>query len=197
MRLAKDDDGSKGVSMGLSGPVSNPKLWSLKKRILLNPFILFGVFILYFGVNNIYRGIESTMWPISDGTILRSEVEYVPGNSADEGGSYCDDILYKFKVEEKLHWGKLVAVGKYCGGDPSFARNIVNRYPRNKNVKVYYRASNPNTSLLEPGLHGQTWCVPFIGLVCLVGGILMTVYLPRFATPAEKKTGQAPRTPGG
>jgi hypothetical protein len=180
--------------MGPSDQASNPKLWSLKKRILFNPFILVGACILYFGVSNLYQAIESTMWPIADGTILKSEVAFLPSN---DDGSFCDDILYQFKVAGKLHRGNVVAVGKYCGGDPSYAQGIVNRFPKGKNVKVHYRTSDPDTCLLEPGLHGQTWCVPFIGLVCFAGGILMTVFLPRFATPLKMRLEQSRRPPRG
>jgi hypothetical protein len=162
-------------------------------RLFPLPFILAGAFTLYFGVRGLHRANESTTWPVADGTIQKSTVEY--HSSSEGGGTYHAEVLYQFTVDGVTHSGNKVAFGDYGSSNPSHAQNIINRYPKGKDVTVHYRAGNPDTCILEPGLRGQTWFLPGFGLVFLVVGSLMAIFLPKLMKKSEMQT-EPPLSPG-
>ena len=157
-------------------------------RVFPLPFMLIGALTLYFGVRGIYRANESTMWPVADGTIQNSAVEY--HSSSEGGGTYHAEVLYQFTVDGQTRSGNKVAFGDYGSSNPSHAQSIVNRYPRGGKVKVHYLTGDPDTCILEPGLHGQAWFLPGCGLIFFVVGSLMAVFLPRLMKKSEMQTEQ-------
>ncbi len=156
------------------------------------PFILAGACTLFFGVRGLHRANESTTWPVADGTVQNSTVEY--HSSSEGGGTYHAEVLYQFSVDGLTRSGNKVAFGDYGSGDPSHAQNIVNRYPKGKQVTVHYRPGDPDTCILEPGLQGQAWFLPGFGLVFLVVGSLMAIFLPMLMRKYEMVTEQPPGT---
>jgi hypothetical protein len=146
-------------------------------RVFPLPFILVGALTLYFGGRSVYRARDSAAWPLTDGRIQNSAVEYRRGDKG--GGTYHAEILYTFTVDGQTHSGNHVAFGDYGSSNPSHAQSIVNRYPKDSVVPVRYLPSDPDLCVLEPGLKGQTWFLPGFGLVFLVSGILMAVFLPK------------------
>lgn len=161
-------------------------------RLFPLPFLLAGVFTLYFGVRGLYQANESTTWPVADGTVQSSTVAYHSGGKG--GGTYHAEVRYQFVVNGQTRSGHKVAFGDYGSSSPSHAQNIVNRYPEGQAVKVHYRAGDPDTCILEPGLHGQAWLLPGFGFIFFVAGSLMAVFLPRLMRPSERAAEQPPGT---
>lgn len=153
-------------------------------RIFPLPFIIIGALTLYFGGRSLWRAKESMTWPMVDGRIQNSEVRYRSGSKG--GGTYHAEVLYTFAVDGKTHSGNMVAFGDYGTSNPSHARDIVERYPKDKAVNVWYLPADPDVCVLEPGRKGQAWAWPAIGLLFLVMGALMAIFLPRFAKTAQR-----------
>jgi hypothetical protein len=146
-------------------------------RIFPLLFIVIGALTLYFGGRSLQRAKESVAWPTAEGRIQSSDMEYHREKKG--GGTYHAEILYTFAVNGETHSGNKIAFGDYGSGNPSHAQHIVNRYPANKIVQVRYLASDPDICVLEPGIQGQAWILPGIGLVFLVAGILLAISLPK------------------
>jgi hypothetical protein len=134
-------------------------------------FLLAGIFTLASGLKGIHRGVESLQWPTADGMIENSTVEY--RSDSDSGGTHHAKLLYQFVVNGKMYRGTKVAVGDYGTSSPAPCGGIVNRYPLGKAVIVHYRQDDPAICLLEPGLQGQAWVMPGVGLILVVVGLCL------------------------
>jgi len=146
-------------------------------RLFPLPFIVVGALTLYLGGRSVYRAKESVTWPMTEGRIQNSTVEYHRGSKG--SGTYRAEVLYTFTVEGQIYRGNRVAFGDYGSSNPSHSQHIVNRYPKGAVVPVRYRPTEPDICLLEPGVQGQTWFLPGFGLVFFLAGTLMAVFLPR------------------
>ncbi len=154
-------------------------------------FVAVGASLAVFGVRGLLRARDSVAWPSVQGRIVESSVErhHRSGSKGGSSSTYHAEILYEFAVDGTTYNGTRVAYGDYGSSNPSHARRIVNRYPAGKNVAVYHLPGNPEECLLEPGVKGQAWVLPGIGLIFFGAGILMTVFLP---IALRKKAAAAP-----
>lgn len=149
-------------------------------------FVIVGGLVFVLGVRNIIHAGASMSWPTVSGVVLVSGVQ---SQSSDNGTTYHAMVWYEFTVNQIKHSGTRVAFVDYGGSNPSHAQNIVNRYQVGAPVIVHYRSSNPDESVLEPGVKFQAWFMPVFGFVFLAVGSWMAVYLPREirkSQPAEK-----------
>jgi hypothetical protein len=145
-------------------------------RVFPWPFILIGALVSFIGIRNFVQTSESVNWPIAQGIIRTSSVEY---HSSNKGGTYHAHIFYNYNLNGATYSGDRVAYGDYGSSNPSHAQEIVNRYPAGKNVTIYYMPNEPEECLLEPGIKPQTWLVPGFGIVFFSTGIVMVVFLPK------------------
>jgi hypothetical protein len=181
----------KGNSMG-KGKSSKTKVLLLIFVTSILPALCGGVVMTYFGVREIYLARESMTWPSTEGTITRSQTKVRTGGGS---GTYYDaHIVYQFAVDGQTRLGNEVAFGVQ-GATPASIRTLLNRYPTGKTVNVYYRASAPDSSILEPGLeHGQFWALPGIGLFIVLVMSSVTIYVP-WTLSRQKKQSRRGREP--
>ena len=156
-------------------------------RIFPWPFFIAGAVTLCFGVRGVVRARASVRWPTADGKVVSSSVESDHSSGGNGGGTtYQAEILYEFSVDGTIYNGNRVAYGDYGSSNPSHARNIVNQYPVGKELTVYYMPSEPEESLLEPGMQTQAWFLPGFGLVFLCTGSGMLVFLPKLVAKVDQ-----------
>lgn len=149
-------------------------------------FLIVGLVTLYLGINGVSNAKKSLNWPVAEGIIKRSSVEY--HTDSDGGGTYHAEIYYEYAVNDVLLNGKRVAYGDYGSGNPGHATEIVNKYPVGKKIKVYYMPEKPDECLLEPGIQLQTFFLPSFGIIFTLAGGLMAIFLPKVMKGANKKT---------
>jgi len=149
-------------------------------RIFPLIFITVGAGAAFFGGRELARARASADWPFIRGEVVGSSVERHHGSESKGGGTtYHAEILYEFAVGGAVFNGNRVAYGDYGSSNPAHARRLVNRYPEGRSVVVHYMPGNPEECLLEPGLKGQAWLLPGLGLVFFAAGSLMAVFLPK------------------
>ncbi|MGA9751572.1 MAG: DUF3592 domain-containing protein [Acidobacteriota bacterium] len=143
-------------------------------------FIAAGAGVAYAGWLGLAKARASTGWPTAPGTVVASSVERREsrGNKG-TNVTYHAGVHYEFQVDGATFSGDRVAYGDYGSSSASHARGIVNRYPKGRGVTVHYKPGSPEESLLEPGLKGQTFVLPGIGLIFLLAGLFMAVVIPR------------------
>ena len=161
----------------------------LVTRLFPWSMIAVGIFSLWLGINEIVGGIRSTNWPSVEGTITESYVETVAHSSS--GSSHASRtfhaaITYTYRIDGVAYEGTRVAFGELGREDPAFAQAIVERYPVEQVVDVYYNPNRPNEALLEPGRQGGTWFWTCLGIPFLLMGILMHKILPGVLAEQEK-----------
>lgn len=115
-------------------------------------FILAGAWLSYLGVHHLMWARESVDWAKASGRILSSRVAV--DTVVDGDGQYTASarIEYEFFVQRQKFTGTRVAYGGYAGS----WQKIVERYPKDKHVDVFYRRSEPEECVLKPGLKMQT-----------------------------------------
>ena len=61
----------------------------------------------------------------------------------------------------------------YTNSNSGRTQETARRHPRGR-AKVYYAPDSPQKSVLEPGIHGDVFLIPGVGLLfAIVGGIIM------------------------
>lgn len=145
-------------------------------RIFPLIFVLTGGITIFLGIRELIKADASVNWPSSPGKITESSIKR---HQNKESITYHASILYDFTLDGTTYTGNRIAYGDYGSSNPSHARNIIDRYPKARNVIVYYMPGNPKECLLEPGLKGQSWFLPGSGLVFLTAGVLLTIFLPK------------------
>lgn len=159
-------------------------------RVFPLPFMLAGAAIVWVGVRDLQHAQASTQWPTATGQVRVSEVEY--RRSRDSGGTYHARVVYDFEVEGTPYTSDRVAFGDFGSSNPGHARGIVNRYPEGDPVVVFFPPQEPGRAVLEPGVQLQTWFMPAFGLVFLVTGLGMALFLPAVL----RRQAQAEAAPG-
>jgi hypothetical protein len=153
-------------------------------RIFPLPFIIAGALLLYFGVRGLLIAHESAGWPHTSATVISSAVKsHSPARGQTQ---HQAEIRYEFVVQERRYDG----YHSDSSSDAGYAMSLVERYPKRSRITVYYKPDNPAESLLEPGLALKTWIMPLGGLLFLIPGILMAIFLPRLMKKAGRATEQ-------
>ena len=145
-------------------------------RIFPLIFVAVGGTVAFFGIRGLIRAKESSAWPKTQGEIVESSV--ASSHSSKGGTTYHAEIRYEYTVNGSVHSGTRVAYGDYGSSNSSHARSVVNKYPPGKKIDVSYMPSNPDESLLEPGVKTQAFFLPGFGLVFLSFGLLAAFFLP-------------------
>ena len=137
-----------------------------------------GIVLLIVGITILVDARSSTDWPSSQGTIVTSKV--VKSRDSEGDTTYSADVLYSYSVEGKTYKGYRISFPDPGSGSSSHAHNIVDRYPKGKEVLVHYRPDKPSKSVLEAGTNWISYLLPGGGLVFLLGGVIIFfVIVPR------------------
>jgi Protein of unknown function (DUF3592) len=110
---------------------------------------LLAVIVQYYGLRDLTRAAASANWPKAPGKIASSQTV--------EHQRYRPSIAYTYIVEGKAYNG-----GTYRFGDTSYwkrkkAEAAVCAYTPGTAVLVSFNPSNPQTSVLEPGITADAW----------------------------------------
>ena len=158
----------------------SPAMRFFFSRVFPLIFIAAGAGVGYAGWLGLAKARASTGWPTAPGTVVASSVERQESRrNRKTSVTYHAGIRYEFQVGGATFNGNRVAYGDYGSSSVSHARGIVDRYPMGRSVTVHYKPGSPEECLLEPGMKGQTFVLPGIGLIFLLAGLFMAVVIPR------------------
>lgn len=143
-------------------------------RVFPLPFIATGLALTIFQVSSYFSAVESKSWPEVSGIL-----EIVQGE-------YHKEISYRYLVNGSEYISDRVVFGEIGNRTPSREREIVRGYPTGGEVRVYYQPRNPAVSTLNKGLSSGGGFVFLLGSVFLIGGVLMTILLPKGLWVAEQ-----------
>ena len=180
LRRGVDGNANEVAPSRLAGP---PPLYLIKFFGLA--IFCGGAYLLYMGGYAFYLAHESEKWPMADGTIKESYVAFQTTTSSypmsvplekrptTTSRMHSPIIIYQFIVDGKSYNGNRISFGAMSGsGDPSYAEDVVNRYPKGAAIKVHYQNGEPYSNVIEPGLTGGSWVIPVFGAVIMIIGVL-------------------------
>lgn len=161
-------------------------------------FIVVPGLCIAFGVYYLVDSRASSRWPTAEGKVVSSNVEsyefeHTTGTgktrSRRKQTGYRPIVVYEFSVSGQTYSSQAVSFGDYGSSDPSHARSIVGKYPAGAAVTVYYSPTNPQRSVLEPGVTWMNLVYALFGLPCFlfgVAGVGATFWLSR---KSRRRTG--------
>ena len=137
--------------------------------------VLFTVALLALGAGSIYWGgllyrqaEASQSWPSVDGLIVWSEIK--ENHDRVNVLTYDAAVEFAYKVDGKRYTSKHTR-----NSSSSEVREVVNRYPAGKPVKVFYDPQRPDFGVLEPGVNADNYVVFVAGFAFLLAGLVMAV----------------------
>ncbi len=138
------------------------KGWIFIVCLLLAPLIWIGK--IHIDAKN------SLEWPYTNGKIFHSQVDF---DSSSDVSCYEADIRYSYAVQNKQYISRKIMIGYFCGSKNK-ANELVNQFPLNKNVQIYYNQNNPAQAVLIPGNNKQLiWTYYFLlAFFTLLGAII-------------------------
>lgn len=160
--------------MNDSVPSTKSKITGLK--VFLWFFIGIGFVAISVGANLAFQSFRCKSWPTSQGIIRSAKMGRHRSNKG--GTTYSADVSYDYSVGGSRYTGTKVAFGT-MSASASYAQNILNHYPVGGKVPVYYSPGDPQTAVLERGIHGGTWVCFGVGSAFALFGIAFLQFLKR------------------
>ncbi|MFZ0449149.1 MAG: DUF3592 domain-containing protein [Desulfatiglandaceae bacterium] len=136
-------------------------------------FVVAGIAFAFIGYTSYQRGMESKNWPVANGSVIQSKIEKRTettgtGTSKRKVVKSYAVVKYTYAVGNRDYQSSRITFGQ-----SKDAYKTVSRYPKGKNIQVYYDPENPAQAVLEPG-GDKTMSIVFIGLgaILLVMGLI-------------------------
>ena len=125
-----------------------------------------GSIALFAGFREIARAVDSEDWPEVPGEIEETGV-------LDAGrGEFSPEVRYHYRVGDSQYVSDRIAFGGRVSVSFRFwAEGVVARYRKSKEVKVRVCPTDPDLSVLEPGVHWSCWFVIILAAVFAALGI--------------------------
>ncbi len=142
-------------------------------------FIIFGLILIIFAVQNSIISMESEDWLTVEGTITSSAIDSY--KERDTGTGDDSPTTYTTYYEPEITYSYLVNGADYSSDKISFSRTrfviqseaqeIIDKYSTGTNVTVYYNPNNPSESVLKPGIQDSG------GMICgTIGSLIFVIF---------------------
>jgi hypothetical protein len=146
--------------------------------------VVAGASAMFLGVENSMKAQDSLEWPTVEREVIFSSIESERSRSHTGSGSsrsitYRVRVIYEYAVDGTQYTGERIAYGEYATARRSDAERITDKYPTGKKVLVSYMPAHPEESVLEPGQAGLPWFFVGLGLIFLLTGIVLVIFLPK------------------
>ncbi len=152
-------------------------------RIFVAVFVLAGAAMIVAGGINLWHALASARWPVAEGEIVA--VEGREHRSEDENTmSYGVSLVYAYTVNSFTYHNNQRRFGEIVAAGEDWANMIAVRYQRGSPVQVRYNRTDPNVSVLEPGIKWDVWAIPAAGLAFFLFGVAAWVWgIPALTKP--------------
>jgi hypothetical protein len=140
-------------------------------------FVAIGAAILKYAVKMAAKAQQSLSWPSIDGEIAHSAVLCQPnsGTTTAGGSTFKADIAYRYKVNGANYSSSKIALLDLSASGSGRAQSIVERYPDESRVQVFYNPADPSDAILEPGSTGGIKFLYLVGGIFAAGGFFFFV----------------------
>ena len=158
----------------------------MKSFAILAVIVVLAVILIVFsvwGVVQLYDAARSYSWPQVTGRIISSvaQSKLMRGRSGDYI-SHWPDVRYEYVVGDRRFVSDRIMF-THRGFSKTNTQRLVDTYPVNKVVAVYFDPRNPGSAVLEPGV---SWLlIPILAfamlLAVLMVGIICAVFRGQLA----------------
>ena len=123
---------------------------------------------------------ESQNWPAAPGTITVSEVRESRTTDQDDNiqVSYYPYVEYTYFAGGQVQTSKMISFGGTQGFNrPQPAQEVLQKYPLNGSVMVYYNPQKPQEAVLEKVAGSGAKTARTIGIIVLIISLLILIPL--------------------
>ena len=116
-------------------------------------FLPFGFWVFVLGLITLYlfyRLIRIYFWPSTEGIITKSGIK--KDTKQIKYDYYYPEIEYSYKVRGKIYKSNKIFLTQIAS-DLKTIEKLVNQFPENRRVKVYYNPLNPKEAILKRDYH--------------------------------------------
>ncbi len=146
-------------------------------------FVVFGAAFAFFGYRSYQLGTQSKAWPVAKGAVIQSEVVKSTrttgtGTNRRKVVEHVPIVAYAYNVDRQSYRSSRITFG---ASNKLNARKTVARYPKGKQIKVFYNPQKPDQAVLEPGAD-STLSIVFIGIgvsLAFMGAFYSVYHLKR------------------
>lgn len=146
----------------------------------LTLFIMGVVFIIsgwmvhkHFSMSMVKEAEVSEKWPTASGVVTHADISQY--KNSDGNLMYAADINYEFIVDNKSYIGDRVSLSSSGSSTSSLnsVKKILQTYPIDTDVTVYYDPELPNNAVLEPGADFFIYIIKYTPWIFIFFGVLM------------------------
>lgn len=141
-------------------------------EILLALFGLISVGVILGSALQLYRAFACKKWLVASGIVTNTTIKITGSTGAAPSGgmvnqrSHLPVINYDYTVKGRTYSNNTRCFGDY-GASEKRAKVIIARYPKDKEIQVFYNPSKHSMSVLETNLRYGLFLAPFIAFVML------------------------------
>ncbi|MDQ6470660.1 DUF3592 domain-containing protein [Flavobacterium sp. LHD-80] len=117
------------------------------------PFVLVGIGILIYSLNNIYNSQKIKDWTKVTATVAHIKLDYDNDNEGGDG-IYEVKIGYKYKIGNKEFLGHKIAIG-YSGGNGEEHVALFSKLENAKKISVFVNPDNNSEAIIIKGINNS------------------------------------------
>ncbi|KAF0209727.1 MAG: hypothetical protein FD178_3762 [Ignavibacteria bacterium] len=141
-------------------------------------FLFNGGKVLVGLVENLAYFQMSKNWPSVTGKVTKSEIRtvYVRGRNGVQT-KFLPDVTYSYSINLEPFTSTRIFWGTPISKEHLETNQIVERFPTDSNVTIYYHPDKPHKSVLDRNETNLLWSGLFVSMTMLIGGIIfVTLY---------------------
>jgi len=145
-----------------------------------NKFVSLGWVVIIFGLIGaialavpITKDLSLYRWNQTGAKVVSTQIVRTEDHTSIGAWVYDPVITYQYTVAGKTYSSNSLSVYQDGSNDESVTQSIINKYPINGTIEIYYNPNNPAEAYIE---HAESWLdFAFEGTLALlvVGGILL------------------------
>ncbi len=141
--------------------------------------LLVGLYLIHFSGKTLLEAYQSTGWSSTEGVVLSSKIALLSVIDRSRRNPIpIARVEYSYTVAGKTYTSTRISLNDYGSNIKGQQKKIINGYPEEATVKVFYDPQKPGNAILEHR-------TPFVYYFGLGGGIIFTLigYLFIFKLP--------------
>jgi hypothetical protein len=116
--------------------------------IMIVPFILIALLFVWLAMRGRKSANQTKNWPTASGRILSADIQM---HRDSDGSTPHPVITYSYRVMGKDYVGTRITRTNMSIGGSLYTPRVLERYPVDKRVDVFYNPDNPQEAVLEQG----------------------------------------------
>jgi len=105
--------------------------------------VIIGLALTFLGFAKIKKVVEAKRWPVTNGTVMSSEIAGV--------SKYYPSITYTYTIDSVVYNSNIISNINFNTKNRSVVEEFLKNYPLDSEIKVHYNKLKPSDAILEPG----------------------------------------------